>query len=136
MLSARYRTLEEVYSACRSCLGTRTWEKIVAACYDTLTPETFPDTLAFKVDAFGLPEFLPHLARLEWAQKVASSGGNTIPPEVDRLSLNPTLHLVRCSWKNLLTLICSGENLRQGEKPEDRTQYEILLPALGGHVSP
>ena len=66
---------------------------------------------------FGLPGFLPELARLERIVRNLKTEDPGIPTEVERTSPNPTLQILTLSWKNLVPLVNFG-TVDIIEKPE------------------
>jgi selenobiotic family peptide radical SAM maturase len=101
------KELENVYLACRSTVDSDTWGGIIAACAEGLDPERFPNVLRLHTGDLGLPDFLPELARLEWAVHKVKDSKTEIPAEVDLLNVNPTVQLLQLSWKNLCSTLNS-----------------------------
>lgn len=62
-----------------------------------------------------LPPFLPDLARLESSIHKAKSRECSFTPQ-GRLTLNPSLELLRLSWKNLPAFMNSGARPERGEE--------------------
>lgn len=95
------KNFEKIYRACRSILGLDTWDRFLGVCVAEEGPETFPDTLVLYMNNLRFPQFLPELARLEWSLHQTNSNKIELPSEIGRLCMNPTVRLLRLSWKNL-----------------------------------
>ena len=108
MTPSSEKEFEKIYLACRSNVDADTWNGIIASCAEGLEPERLPDELALQMGDLGLPDFLPELARLEWAVYTVKNGDIEIPREVDRLDMNPTVQLLQLAWKNLCSVLNSG----------------------------
>jgi len=53
----------------------------------------------------SLPPFVPELARLERVLYEVSNNSVTIPRNIDKICINPTVQILQLSWKNLLQLL-------------------------------
>ena len=102
--------LEEVFPVCHSVLDIEIWNKLISECGGTPGSETLVQAFISHMGKLGLPEFLPELARLELTINKVVDENTTIPPEVDRLEVNPTVHLLELTWKNLNLLINPDES--------------------------
>jgi selenobiotic family peptide radical SAM maturase len=78
--------------------------------------EVFPRLLSLRVMEARLPPFLPDLSRLEWALYNARRIEPSWPGTLDELTVNPSLELLKVSWKSLLCLLQSGQEPREGEE--------------------
>ena len=107
MTSSSEEELGKIYLASRSTVDTDTWNGIIASCAEGLEPERLPDELALQMGDSGLPDFLPDLARLEWAVHTVKNGEIEIPVAVEQLGVNPTVQLLQLSWKNLCSILNS-----------------------------
>jgi selenobiotic family peptide radical SAM maturase len=119
------KELEKVYLACRSTVDSDTWGGIIAACAEGLDPETLPNVLRLHTGDLGLPDFLPELARLEWAVHKVKDTEIEIPAEVDQLGVNPTVQLLQLSWKNLCSIL-NSENDSPLQKPEPGDEFVLV----------
>ena len=119
------KELEKIYLASRSIVGSDTWSDIIASCPEGIEPERLPDELALQLGASGLPEFLPELARLEWAVHTAKTGKLESIREVDRRSLNPTVQLLQLSWKNLCSVLNSNSE-SPSANPEPGEEFVLV----------
>jgi len=99
------KNFEKIYRTCRSILGLDTWNRFLGVCVAEEGPETFPDTLALYMINLKFPQFLPELARLEWNLHQMNSNEYENPSEVGEVCINPTIRLLRLSWKNLPALL-------------------------------
>jgi selenobiotic family peptide radical SAM maturase len=97
--------LEEVFPVCHSILDSDVWNKLIAECSGNPGSETLVQAFISHRGKLGLPEFLPELARLELIINKVVDENTTIPPDVDRWDVNPTVHLLDLTWKNLHLLI-------------------------------
>lgn len=107
---SRKKKIEHIYRACRSIMGSDTWDRILEAGNADSRLEAFPDTVEKYRIEFGLPEFLPELARLEWTLHKTTSRKHGTPFGVSRLMVNPTARLVQLSWKNLPEILKAKRN--------------------------
>jgi selenobiotic family peptide radical SAM maturase len=122
---ASEKELEKIYLACRSTVDSDTWNGIIEACAEGLEPERLPDELALQMGDLGLPDFLPELARLEWAVHTVKNGDIEIPREVDRLGINPTVQLLQLAWKNLCSILNSGGD-SPSPNPEPGEEFVLV----------
>jgi selenobiotic family peptide radical SAM maturase len=114
--------LDEVFPACHAVLDIEIWNEVIAKCGGNPEPETVLQVLTSHMGKLDLPEFLPELARLEITISTVRDKTIIIPPEVKRLDINPTLHLLLLSWKNLISLV----NL------DDRSSFKAPEPGEEG----
>jgi hypothetical protein len=97
-------TLEKLFPFCRESVTPEQWSGLVRG-YDATRPgrhfemnrmgEGFPAFVADMATARGLPEFLPALARFEWADWAVYASEEPMPPRVERLTVNPTLTVLQ-----------------------------------------
>lgn len=84
--------------------------------------------VAYK-ELFCIPDFLPELARLEWNLHQAASRRKKIPSKVNKVIINPTLQLLRASWKHLPSLLMSqGDMVPQSPEPGEEFILLWLTP--------
>lgn len=90
----------------------------------------FPELLLSHVPG-DVPSFLPDLARLERALNEVGSADVPRPVRSDAYVVNPSLELVRVSWRGLLSLSGSGA------VPEEGGEFVLILrrPGSGEVVS-
>jgi selenobiotic family peptide radical SAM maturase len=86
-------------------MGQKAWELLLGAYGSTNEPGDLPKVVSRHAAHFGLPDFLPELARLEWAAHEAGSSKATVQIPPSRLTVNPTLCFIRFSWKHLPGLL-------------------------------
>ena len=122
---ASEKELDKIYLASRSIVGSHTWSEIIESCAEGIEPKRLPDELALQLGDLGLPEFLPELARLEWAVHTAKNGEFEIIKEVDRRRLNPTVQLLQLSWKNLCSVLNSKSESPPGD-PERGEEFVLV----------
>ncbi len=63
--------------------------------------------MGLHADEFGLPSYLPELARLEFSLFRAGAAADQIPSSTSEIIINPTLELLALTWKNLCGLLHS-----------------------------
>lgn len=116
--------LEKIFTTTRSYVGPEAWEHLLGVRGTTDEPESLPGNLLHHAAPLGLPDFLPELARLEWIVHQAGSSQDTVPPPASRLSVNPTLQLIRFPWKRLPELLGSQDH---GPAPYPEKGEELVL---------
>lgn len=72
--------------------------------------EGFPEYLAKSKEDLHLREYLPALALLELGYYQSTKENYSIPRDVDAITINPSLKILKLSWKNLVTLFHNGDN--------------------------
>jgi selenobiotic family peptide radical SAM maturase len=90
----------DIFKKCRSWVDGETWSWI-AESWSADDPSLFPEFLANHERHFSLPPFLPELAKLEWAHEKVRGIVIPSPGQINQVSLNPALQLLKSSWKNL-----------------------------------
>jgi selenobiotic family peptide radical SAM maturase len=119
---------EAIYPICRTLLDKGQWDRIVSSGKG----KEIPDLLKGHTGTGGVPAFLPSLARLERVLHQVAMGEETIPSDVDRLMLNPTIHLLELPWKNLSSLIqAQGDTAAATPEQGDETVLAWLDPHNG-----
>jgi selenobiotic family peptide radical SAM maturase len=111
--------LDETFPACRAVLDVEIWDEVIARCGGNPELETVLQVLTSHMGKLGLPEFLPELARLELTISTVRDKTITIPPEVKRLDINPTLHLLELTWKNLTLVNHNDRSSFKAPEPGD-----------------
>jgi len=96
--------VEKLYPLVRARVGPERWEQLVQG-YTATRParhfemnqlgEAFPAFVADVTVAEGLPEYLPALARFEWADWAVYASQERLPERVERLTVNPTLTVLQ-----------------------------------------
>jgi len=88
----------KAFVQCSKLVPEETWLQLIDR---VNSPEQFADILRTKVADLMLPEYVDELARLEFCI-YSMQTDNIQPPEfADKLTINPTLHLLAHNWKNL-----------------------------------
>lgn len=97
-------TLEKLYPLTHACVEPERWARLIEG-YTATRPgrhfemnqmgEGFPVFLADVAAAQALPEFLPALARFEWADWAVYVSQEQVPGRVERLTVNPTLTVLQ-----------------------------------------
>jgi selenobiotic family peptide radical SAM maturase len=120
--------IETVYPTCRMFLDTEQRDQIV----NSSKAEEIPDILEGFIGKGGVPAFLPALARLERVLHAVARGAVAIPSDIDRLMLNPTIHLLELPWKDLPSLIhAQGDIAAARPQQGDETILAWLDPYSG-----
>ncbi len=101
-------SLRASYPVCSSLIDKGLWEKFINSCDQDMDNDVFHETLMLRKGEFGFPDFLPELARLELA--AGKTALAEIPNECAKTMVNPTLQLLKLSWKNLLHFMNNGDN--------------------------
>ncbi|MEE8328334.1 MAG: thio(seleno)oxazole modification radical SAM maturase SbtM [Thermodesulfovibrionia bacterium] len=118
------KKLERIYPACRNIIGSSIWGKIISSCSADLKPEVFSDTLLLHTGNHNIETFLPELALLEWTIYKITEGGS-ISSEVDCIVINPTVHLLQFSWRNLTSMIHKDKK-KAFLKPEPGEEFVLV----------
>lgn len=105
------KEIESIYPACCFFLGPRAWRRFIELCNDKLSAETFPENVDKMQCEHPIPDFLPELARLEWTKHQVSMGEVTLPDEVKKIEINPSLVVLHLTW--LLTSVLNSKNSTQ-----------------------
>ena len=98
IISAQF---QQTYPKCCSFLGSDTLDRILNENPAQADPESFPDLLETHGTGFSLPEFLPDLARLEWAYHQAQTSRSELDADIEKYELNPTVQLIETAWIGL-----------------------------------
>ena len=120
-----------MYRQCKKIVNSDTWTRILALCDEDVGRETLPAVLERCKSDFGLPDFLPELARLEWAVGQARSAKTKVADEVTRLTVNPGLQLLKLSWKNLPLLLNAGDDAFPEPEPGNEFVLVWIDPSTG-----
>jgi len=113
--------LEMIYPRCRALLKREVWNALVTEHAGEKNARSFEEVIAKRSSELGLPEFLAELARLEFAIAEALRRRKVIPIDPDRREINPSLILIKSSWKGLSSLIrfkkdAPGDPPQRGEE--------------------
>jgi selenobiotic family peptide radical SAM maturase len=115
---------KENYPACRAVLGETSWKRFSRKWAGALADRSLSTVLPCA-GRDGVPEFLPDLARLEETSAVVRESRKSIPKEVGKPRVNPTLRLIELSWKNLAAFLDPDRKF-SAIHPE-RTAERVLL---------
>ncbi len=89
----------ELFPVCRALMGAKAWPRLLKACGGMARPESLAARLAAMKRPAGAPDFLPELARLEWARHGVSLAATPAANESGRFEINPTLDLLPLTWR-------------------------------------
>ncbi len=106
---------DDIFPACRAVLGKGAWAAVLAACPDNADADSLPDWLASAAGPAG-PPFLPDLARLELTVGRLSDAAvpGPAPAGIESFTVNPTVCLLKLSWKGLSSLLPPAKTLDAG----------------------
>ncbi|MBI5740065.1 MAG: selenobiotic family peptide radical SAM maturase [Nitrospirae bacterium] len=118
-LESHKKNLKDIYPACCAFITPEMHERICKGSSRMPDPNEFIDWLS-QPGGQGLPAFMPELARLEFASHTSSKA--RMPQGVGSVMLNPSVNLIRLSWKNLCFLLG-----RSGKAPGPEPGEELIL---------
>jgi selenobiotic family peptide radical SAM maturase len=98
----------EIYTACRSIIGSERWDRLSRGRKLSDDPASLVRDL-IQADEQGMPKFLPDLARLEYTIADIRASKDRIPEDIRQICLNPSVRLIDLSWNNLLPLLTQGK---------------------------
>lgn len=116
--------IHDKYSACRAVLGKTAWARISAQ-WTSAIAEGSLSTALFETAKINIPEFLPDLARLEETCCSIKGQKGSIPKEVDRTTVNPTIQIIEMSWKDLAA--CLGPDQDHSDIHPVQQDERVLL---------
>jgi selenobiotic family peptide radical SAM maturase len=116
---------KEVYAACCKIVGPEKWKKFISS-FDAAPDPDILNDLIEKTGDFTAYPFLPDLARLEWTVNAVSKSSSTIPTQKGHLSVNPTLHILLLSWKNLTAFLGNTNPNTYAAVPEPGKETVII----------
>ena len=133
--------MEKLYPLVMARVGPERWEPLVKG-YTATRParhfemnqagEAFPAYVADVTAAQGLPEFLPALARFEWADWAVYASEERVPERVERLTANPTLMVLQHPYK--LCAYVRGKGGGLGSGGGRGAGAPVAAPAPAEHV--
>ena len=115
--------VDTLYRACRDVLGEKAWARFSTQWAGAIASYSLSKMLSHQHDR-SIPKFLSDLARLEETILSVNNNAGSIPAEVDRPGINPTLQIIEASWKNLTVFL--GPDQR-GSSPPVQTSERILV---------
>jgi len=101
---------DDRYRACRSVLDNAAWARLSAQCAKALAEHSLSVAL-LETGKNRFPEFLSELARLEEIASAVEGGKASLPKEVSRPLVNPTIQIIELSWKNLTSCLDPDQNI-------------------------
>lgn len=117
-------TVEKTYPVCRTFLDSNVWGEVASEYQSFGDGTTFSDVLSRRLGKFGLPPFLPELARIEETIADIRSYNYHFPDSVDEPMPNPSIRLVMSSWGGLASLI--GDDATTDMPPEKREETVLV----------
>ncbi len=95
----------EIFPVCTRIMGPEKWQSVSEDLTGGRDPSSFPDLLAHRSEELDLYQWLPDLARIEYAISQASSRQEELDAVPAKLCHNPTLGIVKSTWSGLAELI-------------------------------
>ena len=117
--------IEDTYPACRRCMTPEAWGRSGSLCAKGRGPEDLPQILFCEVDSHSLPSYLPELALLELTLSRVRTAQCAVSLPISQLTVNPSLQLLRLSWKGLTRLLTTSE-AGSTPAPESAEEYVIV----------
>lgn len=124
MNTTSHRKSHDIYRTCREIAGSVTWQRLMNGQEFPPDPELLIIGLE-RMGGQGIPEFLPDLARLEWAIHEVEMTSPACRKDADAISLNPSLRILEVSWQNL-TELCNPDKPASRRKPESGREMILL----------
>ncbi len=122
--------LNSIYRVCHSVLGEAAWSRVLSAVADTQNVAEFPEALASLQASLAVPDFLPDLARVEWARRSAETSP-IAATEAERFELNPSLRVLRLDWPVVDMANAEGEFARAPMRPGEQWALAWRSPVSG-----
>ena len=117
-------TFNEIYPLCSHVLGAEDWACLTETFGKNLSPKVFADKLVSGEGAVAIPAYLSELARLEWCYHSVSLNQTEIRKEVDTVELNPSLEVLKLSWR--LVHLLGTENRVSWVEPEQGEEWVFI----------
>ncbi len=114
-------SLHNIFPLSRSALGKKRWSRLFGRKAVKFSLGVVLETLR-SPDTGPVPDWLPDLARVEWARRTASRTGGKGSRMSTAFKVNPSLQVLELGWKGLAVFSLSRDT---GAMPEPGT--EILL---------
>ncbi|MBU4263348.1 MAG: selenobiotic family peptide radical SAM maturase [Proteobacteria bacterium] len=117
---------ELIFPVCFSFLDDRQQQQLLAENGEIFTPENLPSTITKLQESLQLPPYFPELARLELAFfQMQSMGFTAISAQIDQITVNPTLQLLKLNWKNLCSLLPESKH-RGHSSPQPEEEFVLI----------
>ena len=117
------KNVDTRYRACRNVLGEKAWARFSTQWAGAIAAQSLSKMLSHQHDR-SIPIFLSDLALLEETTFSVKKNAGSIPAEVARSCINPTLQIIEVSWKNLAVFL--GHDQR-GSNPPVQTRERLLV---------
>jgi selenobiotic family peptide radical SAM maturase len=118
--------LDAIYPRCREILPRRIWIKRFDTAQLRIDPEQLPVMLA-ETASKDVPGYLADLASLELDLYKTRMADVPAPADIERVAVNPALHLRQCCWKNLSPLLMEREHAdAASQDPETGTELVMI----------
>lgn len=109
-----YSSLGAFFPLCRSLVNKESFDKLLGGSSDQVLAENIPDLLEEKKREFKLPEYINDLARFELACFKTASGEEEIPHYTGTYKINPSLKLLKTSWRIIPWVEGEKDNVEKG----------------------
>lgn len=99
MKKSIYQRLDAFFPLCRALADKNSFDNLINGSADQVLAESIPDLLEEKKHEFKLPDYINDLARFELACFKTACGEEEIPLYTKTYKLNPSLKLLKTSWR-------------------------------------
>ena len=114
------KELDKYFPVSRSLLGPEIWSRVLGnGSAEKMPAEILPEITAERIRALGISDFFCDLARVEGSLRALNLGGAPVSLRVDHLAVNPTLHLLKVSWRNLPAVLTAQADMLTSKKGEE-----------------
>ena len=111
---------DKLFPVASSLLGPEIWSRVLGnGSAEKMPAEILPEITAERIRALGISDFFCDLARVEGSLRALDLGGVQVPLRVDHLAVNPTLHLLKVSWRNLPAVLTAQADRLTSKKGEE-----------------
>ncbi len=124
MSRATGNDLNKIFSVSRARAGPEAWDCFLDACAGAAGPQHLAGQLSLHAARYGLPGYLPDLARIEWAAHEISLTNDSPLASASRVVVNPALRLLRLGWKHLTEVL--NQNGRRLPDPEEGEELVLV----------
>jgi len=114
MKNTVYSKLDAFFPLCRSIVDKAIFDSIIKNNVEHILVENIPELLEEKKREFDLPAYIYDLSRFELACFKTSSSENDIPLYTEGYKLNPTLALLKLSWKIIPWIEGENDSIEKG----------------------
>lgn len=114
------KELDEYFPVSRSLLGPEIWNRVLENKPGEKIPaETLPEIMAERIRALGISDFFCDLVRVEGSLRALDLRCPQVLHRVDHMTVNPTLQLLKVSWRNLPAILTAQADRLTSKKGEE-----------------